>query len=279
MGVTASPLTWVVRALWLTLPLTCGDLVATTLDGRSGPVRGVAIGLAWAVWAAGLLASLVTQPSALTVLRTLAPLPLMASAVCAVESTPSAIGWLGLATSALVVVVAGSAVVGADFVDGASYGDERRFALRPPAVLLAGPIPLTWALTTLPLPLGALLLAAGRWFAGAVLVVAGAATAWWGFRVLHRLARRCVVFVPAAFVFMTVLAFNIVDTVISVGTLVVAATIGLLEAAESRGVPGVVDAEAAVAHGDRLRGGGGSGSGRAGRGCGEVVAHASSPFI
>ena len=206
MGVTASPLTWVVRALWLTLPLTCGDLVATTLDGRSGPVRGVAIGLAWAVWAAGLLASLVTQPSALTVLRTLAPLPLVASAVCAVESTPSAIGWLGLATSALVVVVAGSAVVGADFVDGASYGDERRFALRPPAVLLAGPIPLTWALTTLPLPLGALLLAAGRWFAGAVLVVAGAATAWWGFRVLHRLARRCVVFVPAGLTLVDELA-------------------------------------------------------------------------
>lgn len=197
MGVTASPLTWVVRALWLTLPLTVGDLISSSLDGRSAGVRGAAIALAWALWAGGLLASLVLQPVSLTVLRILAPLPLAVSVVCAVDVAPSGIGWVGVATSAVLLVAASSAAVGADFVDGASYGDERRFALRPPGVLLLGPLPLAWAVTALLLPIGILLSAARQWAAGAALAVVGALGAWWGFRVLHRLSRRCVVFVPA----------------------------------------------------------------------------------
>jgi len=210
--VTASPLTWVVRALWLSLPLTCGELVAASLEGRSGPVRGAAVSLAWALWAAGLLASLVTRPAALTVLRVLAPLPLVASVVCSLDASPSVLGWLGLATSALVLVAANAASVGADFVDGASYGDERRFSLRPPAVLLLGPVPVTWALTALVLPTGVLLLAARQWVAGGVLVAVGALSAWWGFRVLHRLARRCLVFVPAGLTLVDEL--SVVDPVL-----------------------------------------------------------------
>jgi hypothetical protein len=89
-----------------------------------------------------------------------------------------------------------SADVGAWFVDGDSYGDERRVALRPPAVLVLGPVELAWVLTVVPVAAGALLLAARSWVAGAVLTVAGLAAAWWGGQVLHRLSRRCIVFVP-----------------------------------------------------------------------------------
>ena len=45
-----------------------------------------------------------------------------------------------------------SADVGSDFVNGSSYGDERRVALRPPTALLVGPIEAVWAGTAVPLP-------------------------------------------------------------------------------------------------------------------------------
>ena len=197
MEVNASSLTWTLRALWLSLPLTVGDLIASALDGRSGALNAAAIVLCWAVWAGGLLASLVTQPPALTALRMLAPLPLVAGVVAALRGDPSVVGWIGLAVAAVVLVVSLSAEVGGDFIDGASYGDERRFGLRPPGALLLGPLPLVWVLSAVPLPLGVLLLSVEQWVPGTLLVLLGAATALWGVRVLHRLSRRCLVFVPA----------------------------------------------------------------------------------
>jgi hypothetical protein len=197
VGVNVSSTTWLVRALWLSLPISVGDLLAGSIDGRSRAVGITAVAIAWLVWAGGLFASLVTLPPGLTALRILVPLPLAGSVVAAIDTDPSAIGWFGLATSAAVVVAALSGQAGDDFVNGASYGDERRFALRPPGALLLGPVPLLWVVTTLPLVAGALLLAARQWLPGALLVAAGAAAAWWGTRVLHRLAQRFVVFVPA----------------------------------------------------------------------------------
>lgn len=197
MGVNASPLTWVTRLLWLSLPLTAGDLLSDALAERSGSVRLTVVVVAWALWAAGLLASLVTTPLGLTAMRVLAPLPLLAGIVAALDVTPSALGWLGLAIGALLTVLPLSAEVGDDFINGASYGDERRFGLRPPGAMLLGPLPLIWSLTTVPTLIGVLLLAARQWILGAVLVVVGLALAWWGSRVLYRLALRCVVFVPA----------------------------------------------------------------------------------
>ena len=38
MGVRASPLTWLIRAVWLTLPLTLGELISSALAGRSEAV-------------------------------------------------------------------------------------------------------------------------------------------------------------------------------------------------------------------------------------------------
>jgi hypothetical protein len=196
--VRATPLTWATRVLWLVLPLTLGELLADALDGRSAAVRATAAVLAWAVWAAGLAASLVASTATLTALRILAPLPLVAGLVGLVAGAdPDVAGWIGLAAAVGAAACAMSAEVGEWFVNGSSYGDERRLPLRPPAALLLGPVELAWALTALPLPAGALLLAAGSWVAGGILVAVGAATAWWGARALHRLARRWAVFVPA----------------------------------------------------------------------------------
>ena len=197
MGVHASPLTWLTRVLWFTLPLTLGDLVAAGLDGRTDAVRVAGTAMWWAVWFVGLLATMVLSIRTLVLLRVLAPVPLLAAIVAATEGAPSALGWVGLATAAVVAVTAMAAEVGLDFVNAASYGDERRFPLRPPAALLLGPVQLVWLVAVVPLPVGVLLAADGRWAVGLPLIVVGVAGAWWAAVTLSRLALRWVVFVPA----------------------------------------------------------------------------------
>jgi hypothetical protein len=91
------------------------------------------------------------------------------------------------------------------FVDGSSYGDERRLPLRTPAPLLAGPVELAWLAVVAP-AVGALLLAAGQWVAGGLVLVAGVPLAVLGARSLHSLARRWLVFVPAGLVVHDALA-------------------------------------------------------------------------
>jgi hypothetical protein len=90
--------------------------------------------------------------------------------------------------------------IGDAFVDGSSYGPERRMALRVPGPLLLGPVELTWAGTVAAMVAGPLLLAAKAWVAGAIALVVGAVAAWFGVRALHRLSRRWLVFVPAGIV-------------------------------------------------------------------------------
>ncbi len=190
-------MTWLTRLTWILLPVTLGDLLGAALEGRSAAVTGAAVLIGWGVWAAGLLASLVKQPWALIALRTIAPTAVLTGAVAATVEPPGPIGWAGIVLAAVSAVAAMSAEVGHEFVNGASYGDEERFPLRPPAVLYFGPIALVWALTALPLPAAVLALAARQWALGVVLGLTGAATAGWGVKVLTRLSRRWCVFVPA----------------------------------------------------------------------------------
>ncbi len=197
MEVRASPLTWITRALWLTLPLTLGDLLAGALDGRSDAVVVTGAVLSWGLWTATLLASLVLLPLTLLALRVMVPLALVAGVLAAIDTAPDLLGWIGLVSAAIALVTAMSADVGIDFVNGASYGDERRFPLRPPAALLLGPVPLVWASMALPLPAAALALAARQWVLGVVVGLLGAAALVWGTRVLSRLTARWCVFVPA----------------------------------------------------------------------------------
>jgi hypothetical protein len=126
-----------------------------------------------------------------------APLPLLAGVVAAVSESPDAIGWLGIANAAVVAVVAMSADVGRAFINGSSYGDEHRMALRVPTPLLIGPIEAVWVCTAVPIPVAIPLLVRGEWVGGAVLAVVGAVLAIAGFKALSRLTRRWIVLVPA----------------------------------------------------------------------------------
>ncbi len=197
---------WVWRAGWLLLPVTLGDLVADALAGTDGPGATVVGVTLWVLWAAGLACSLVADPRALTTGRTLAPLPLVAGVAAALTTDPTPLGWVGLVVAALVPVVALSAPVGEWAIDGASYGDEHRSPLRCPGILLLGPLQLTWVATVGPLAAALLLAARDRWLPAAVAAALGTVTAVAGWRSLHRLASRALVFVPTGITLVDALA-------------------------------------------------------------------------
>ena len=200
----AHPVVWALRAAWLILPFTVGDSLSGALDGRSTPVVVVVATLGWTVWAAVLVASLVAHPVALTVLRVLAPAaPLAAVAALTVwapdevSSGHLALGAAGVAAALVAATAALSGATADDYVDGASYGAERRFALRVPVAFLMGPVPVFWVLLVGGCTVGPILLAARQWVAGSIVTAVGLAAAVPATKAFHALSRRWLVFVPA----------------------------------------------------------------------------------
>lgn len=162
-------LLWV-RIVWFALGIAGSVALNGILAGRSAPVVAVSVILASLAWGAGIVAVILPRSSSLTVLR-------------------------ALALGALLPAPAVDA-----FVDGSSYGPERRFALRTPLPLLLGPVELAWLLGVATPVVGLLLLAAGQWVAGLVVLIIGVLSVRPAMRSLHQLSRRWVVFVPAGVV-------------------------------------------------------------------------------
>ncbi len=190
---------WIVRLAWLILPFATGPAFAAALDGRSLPVRTAASMALWGLWGVTFGATLVLHPVTLTVLRVVAP----AAIVAAVWTTTQPVGGIGPLAIAASGLAAGAAFlpeVGAAFVNGPAYPNERRYPLRVPGPLLFGPLQLAWAVTAGAPIAAVLLLASGQWIAGAVAVVVSGAALWFAGRALLGLARRWVVFVPAGLV-------------------------------------------------------------------------------
>ena len=188
---------WAVRAAWAVLPFTAGPALADALDGRSRPVQVVASAALWAAWSAVLAASLVPHPISLSVLRAAAPgAPLLAvAAALGGHGTP-----LAVATAALAAALAFLPEVGALFVNGPAYPNERRYPLRVPSPLLLGVLAVVWALAVVPPATALLLLAARQWVLGGLLLVAAGPVTVVLARAVHGLSRRWLVFVPAGVV-------------------------------------------------------------------------------
>ena len=188
------------RAAWVVLPLALGPAVAEALHDLSPGPRSTASTALWLLWAVGLTVTLVPLPVTLTALRLGVP----ALAAVALWSAPAGTDAFrttaGLAATTLVVAVAFSASTSDRFVDGASYGDERRFLLRTPGpvVLMLGPMATLAALAGL--TIGPVLLLDARWVAGGLAVALGVPTTALAVRALHRLSRRWIVLVPAGLV-------------------------------------------------------------------------------
>lgn len=192
-------LPWAVRAAWLLLPFAAGPALAAALDERSVPVRSVGSAWLWLAWAAVVVAVLVPHPLSLTALRVAAPAALAAAAAAALTGDGTGAA-PALAGSAVVVALAFTTETGTWMVNGAAYGDERRFLLRPPRALLVLPIPLAWLLLVAALAGPPLLLATGRWVAGGLALVAAVPLALVLARALHSLTQRWAVLVPAGLV-------------------------------------------------------------------------------
>ena len=188
------------RAAWVLLPLALGPAVAEALHDLSPGPRSTASIALWLLWAVGLTVTLVPLPATLTALRLGVP----ALAAVALWSAPAGTDAFrttaGLAATTLVVAVAFSAPTSDRFVDGASYGDERRFLLRTPGpvVLMLGPMATLAALAGL--AIGPVLLLDARWVAGGLAAALGVPTTALAVRSLHRLSRRWIVLVPAGLV-------------------------------------------------------------------------------
>lgn len=191
---------WLVRVWWAALPFTAGPLLADGLHVTGAAWRTTAsVGL-WVLWGAVLVGSLLAHPATLVLVRLATP----SAVVALVWSGREGADWgevaLVAAITAGVAAVSLSAPVGHVFVNGISYGEEVRLLLRPSALLLAGPLPVTAATTVGGVVSGPLLLAAEHWVVGGVVTAAGGALAVLGVRSLHALTRRWLVFVPAGVV-------------------------------------------------------------------------------
>lgn len=188
---------WLVRGLWAGLPFTTGPALAAALDGASRPVQLVASTLLWLGWAVGMVAAFAPHPLALTALRVVAPAAVVAALAAALADHPSA---LAVVWAAVACAWAFAPAIGAACVNGPAYPNERRFLLRPPGPLLAGPLPLAWALSVAGIAAGPLLLAAEQWVLGGLLLVMGWPLAGLLLKSIHNLSRRWAVFVPAGIV-------------------------------------------------------------------------------
>jgi hypothetical protein len=197
--------------LWLVAPLSIGPVLADALSGASAAVGTTAAVLLWSVWTVVLVAVLVPRMESLTVVRLGAPAGLPLALWAAVAGSDGGLGGaaaLGAVWSGVTALVALSAGTADAFIDGSSYGAERRFLLRTPGLLLLGPLELAWAAVVVGVAAGPLWLAANAWVVGVVALAMGWPLAWGAARAIHQLSRRWLVLVPGGVVLHDPLALG-----------------------------------------------------------------------
>lgn len=188
----------VMRILLSCLPF-IGAEVGGLLDDRSDAVQITGTALAWAVWGVVVIASYISHPITLTVLRIGIPVVTGFMIFVAVTQGFSGSQIISAAVSVAVLLLSFSAEIGGIYVQASAYGDEKRFALRPPVVLIA-PILLSALLAELSIIAFPLLVAARNWSLAAVSLAGLYASAKYLLPRIHLLSRRWLVFVPAGVV-------------------------------------------------------------------------------
>lgn len=192
---------WPARVTWVALAVVSGPTLTDALDRHSTSVRVVVLALAALAWTAALVSLLVARTVSLTAARLLVPTGPVGAVAAVLAGSTVNLGDVVTVTLAVVAAVATAAPWVTDaWVDGSSYGTERRVALRTPAVFAFVMAPLTWMAAVAGAVAGPLLLAAHAWAAGALAVVVGWPLAYAAARALHQLARRWVVLVPSGMV-------------------------------------------------------------------------------
>ena len=204
---------WILRAIWFGVVLMSGRLFGAGVAELSKPVKTVLLVAAWLVWSGCFLATLIAHPLGLVTLRcgALAVVSATVWAAYRVQQSGDHRPALVVAGIGWTVVAAGLALhaeTGHFAVNGPAYPNERRFLLRPAAVVQVVVVPLSAGLLVAGAMSGVVLLAAGQWVLGAVLTVLGGVVAVVMSRALYAAARRFVVFVPAGFVLHDLVALR-----------------------------------------------------------------------
>jgi hypothetical protein len=200
--VTSSPFLrlWPLQVPWVVLAVLATVPVTDALAGQSSATAAIVWLIVGLAWTAALVAMLVPRSIGLTVVRLAVPAAIVAvGAAAAVGDERSTIDALALLAAAVATVVVLAPWTIDAFVDGSSYGPERRLALRTPLPVLLVAIA-TWAATVAGATAGPLLLAAGWWLPGTAALAVGAPVAALGARALHQLSRRWLVLVPTGMV-------------------------------------------------------------------------------
>ena len=176
-----------------------GDLTHTALQPDDGGARTVATVALWLAYATVLAALLLPGALALTVARIGVPAGAVEQWSSFADGTAGS--WDPFAVIGQCAAIVGLIVVlqpayAEAQVDASSYGDERRFLLRPPGPILVALVVPMWAIAVAGVAVGPLLLADRGWPAGIVAAAVGLPAAAFAAHTLFRLARRWLVFVP-----------------------------------------------------------------------------------
>ena len=188
-------------AMWVLVPFTTGELIGEALHSADDPFRTAVSVAAWTSWVIVLVAIAVARPVTLTLSR-LGTVGGLAAALWAsievgrLDDTDGALILLGCGVAVLAVFALHVPGVGDRFVDGISYGDEKRFLLRAPGPVLVVALVPSIVIVVVGIAAGPLLLADERWALGVAITLVGWAVAWFPLNALHRLTNRFLVFVP-----------------------------------------------------------------------------------
>jgi len=192
---------WLLRAAWITLPLTAAPALAAGVRDWRTAEQVVAAVLCWLAYGVGLVAVLAPRPAGLTILRVFAPALLVAVVVAVGSGHPSTLAAIGgLAGTIVAAVLAADSEFAIASANAVAYGDEQRYPLRVPPALFLGPLPVVRAVVVAGVVVGPLLLAGTHYLAGGIAVAVGLPLALLAGRALHRLSRRWLVLVPAGVV-------------------------------------------------------------------------------
>ena len=193
--------------VWATAPFSIGVAIDAALQ-QDTVQRQIGVSVCfWVGWGLVLGSGIIRRPWGLTVIRVLTPTTLPALFATHLSSHISA----GILVVALIHATLASLLsllpeTGNAMVDGLSYGDEKRFLLRVPSAIAIGPLILLWAVVVLGLISGPITVASENWIIGILLIGIGWPVSAFGFRSIHQLARRWIVFVPNGFVIHDYLA-------------------------------------------------------------------------
>jgi hypothetical protein len=189
------------RAAWVTLPVTAGPATAAWIATWDDGPRVAGAVLLWAAWAVGLLTTFAPRPVTLTALRVIAPAFVVGALLIAIDGEASTIATIGaIATTLVCALLASGHDIGSAAANALAYGDEQRYPLRVPPALFLGPLPGARLLVTAGVVTPVLLLADGRIVVGIATLLVGAGLVYVLGRSLDALSRRWAVLVPAGFV-------------------------------------------------------------------------------